>query len=39
MRTLMITLPLLMIAALAGFFGLIAAVAGTGRKARGAHRA
>ena len=35
----MITLPLLMIAALLGFFGLIAGIAGTGRKTRGAHRA
>lgn len=33
----MITLPLLMIASLLGFFGLIAGIAGTGRKARGAH--
>lgn len=35
----MISVPLVMIASLLGFFGLIAGVAGTGRKPRGAHRA
>lgn len=35
----MISLPLLMIVTLVGFFGLIAGIAGTGRRARGAHRA
>ena len=35
----MISLPLIMIASLVGFFGLIAGIAGTGRKTRGAHRA
>ena len=35
----MITLPLLMISALVGFFALMAVIAGTGRKSRGAHRA
>jgi hypothetical protein len=35
----MITLPLILILSLVGFFGLIAAIAGTGRRSRGAHRA
>ncbi len=35
----MISLPLLMITSLAGFFALIAGIAGTGRRSRGAHRA
>jgi hypothetical protein len=35
----MISIPLVMIASLTGFFGLMAMIAGTGRKSRGAHRA
>jgi len=35
----MISLPLVLILSLIGFFALIAGVAGTGRKPRGAHRA
>ncbi len=35
----MISLPLVMIASLVAFFGLIVGIAGAGRKARGAHRA
>jgi hypothetical protein len=35
----MITLPLIMTLSLVGFFGLIVAIAGTGRRSRAAHRA
>jgi hypothetical protein len=35
----MITLPLIVTASVVGFFGLIAGIAGTGRRSRGAHRA
>ena len=35
----MITLPMIMTLSLVAFFGLIAAVAGTGRRSRGSHRA
>lgn len=35
----MITLPLIVTASVIGFVGLIAGVAGTGRRSRGAHRA
>jgi hypothetical protein len=36
----MISIPLVMIASVTGFFGLMAAIAGAGgRKPRGAHRA
>lgn len=35
----MISLPLIMIVSLVGFFGLIVAIAGSGRRSRGAHRA
>lgn len=35
----MITLPLIVTASVIGFFGLIAGVAGTGRRSCGAHRA
>ncbi|MBB5618344.1 hypothetical protein BJ959_001840 [Chryseoglobus frigidaquae] len=33
------TLPLILILSLVGFFGLMVAIAGTGRRSRGAHRA
>lgn len=35
----MISLPLILVLSLVGFFGLIAAIAGSGRRSRGAHRA
>ncbi len=35
----MITLPLIVTASLVAFFGVIAGIAGTGRRSRGAHRA
>lgn len=35
----MISLPLILVLSLVGFFGLIVAIAGTGRRSRGAHRA
>ena len=35
----MISLPLILVLSLVGFFGLMAAIAGTGRRSRGAHRA
>jgi len=35
----MITLPLMMIVSLVGFFALIASITGTDRRSRGAHRA
>jgi hypothetical protein len=35
----MISLPLILILTLVGFFGLMVAIAGSGRRSRGAHRA
>ena len=35
----MISLPLILILAFVGFVGLMVAIAGTGRRSRGAHRA
>lgn len=39
LRRLMVTLPMVMTVSLVVFFALIAAVAGTGRRSRGSHRA
>ncbi len=35
----MISLPLILVMTLVGFFGLMVAIAGAGRRSRGAHRA
>lgn len=38
-RERLMSLPLILIVSLVGFFGLMVVIAGTGRRSRGAHRA